>query len=121
MSSQVIGEFLHALLWPSLDAFEELSLMLVMELLNTSLELDLSSSQRMNLLEFLQIEECLRDRQLVAASRRGQETLELGPIRKLKDEFVDLPQWLWVHVFEFFPLKDCLHEEGSHLVDVAVL
>lgn len=59
MTTQMFGEFLNALLWPSLDAFEELSLMLVMELLNTSLKLDLSSSKRMNLLEFLQIEECL--------------------------------------------------------------
>jgi hypothetical protein len=59
MATQMFGEFLNALLWPSLDAFEELSLMLVMELLNTSLKFDLSSSKRMNLLEFLQIEECL--------------------------------------------------------------
>lgn len=59
MATQMIGEFLNALLWPSLDAFEELSLVLVMELLNASLKLNLSRSEWMNLLEFLQIEECL--------------------------------------------------------------
>jgi hypothetical protein len=53
MATQMISEFLNALLWPSLDAFEELTLMLVMELLNTSLKFDLGSSKRMNLLEFL--------------------------------------------------------------------
>ena len=53
MAPDVVSEPLHTLLWPSLDAFEELSLVLVMELLDASLELNLSGAKWVNLLELL--------------------------------------------------------------------
>ena len=59
MSSDVVSKSLHTLLWPSLDALQELSLVLVVELLDTPLELDLCGAQRVDLLEFLQVEESL--------------------------------------------------------------
>jgi hypothetical protein len=60
-AADVIGKPLDALLWPSLDALEELPLVLVVEVLDAPLELDLGSAQRVDLLEFLQVEESLRD------------------------------------------------------------
>jgi len=117
----VVGKSLDALLWPSLDALEELALVLVVELLDALLELDLCGTQRVDLLELLQVEESLGDGQLVTAARGGEEALELGPVGQLQDELVDLPQRLCIHVLEFFPLQDGLHEELPHLAYVALL
>lgn len=80
VAPDVVSEPLHALLWPSLDALEELSLVLVMELLDASLELDLSGAKWVDLLELLQIKESLRDGQLIAAARGRQEALEFGAV-----------------------------------------
>ena len=55
----VVSEPLDALFRPSLDALQELSLVLVVELLDAPLELDLCGAQRVDLLEFLQVEESL--------------------------------------------------------------
>ena len=55
----MVGEALNALLGPPLDAFEELALVLVVELLNAALELNLRGSQRVDLLELLKVEEGL--------------------------------------------------------------
>ena len=59
VASDVVSKSLHTLLWPSLDALQELSLVLVVELLDAPLELDLCGAQRVDLLEFLQVEESL--------------------------------------------------------------
>jgi hypothetical protein len=59
VASNVVSKSLHTLLWPSLDALQELSLVLVVELLDAPLELDLCGAQRVDLLEFLQVEESL--------------------------------------------------------------
>jgi len=59
MAPQMVGEALNALLGPPLDAFEELALVLVVELLNAALELNLRGSQRVDLLELLKVEEGL--------------------------------------------------------------
>lgn len=121
MLSEVVCEPLDALLGPSLDAFQELALVLVMEFLDASLELDLGRAQGLDLLELLQVEEGLRHRELVAAPRRGQEALELGSVGQLQDEVVDFSQRLGIHILQLFPLENCLHEQGSDLGDVAVL
>lgn len=55
----MVSESLYALLWPSLDTLEELSLMLIMKFLDAPLELDLSCTQWMDLLELLEVEERL--------------------------------------------------------------
>ena len=59
MAPQMVSEALNALLGPPLDAFEELALVLVVELLNAALELNLRGSQRVDLLELLKVEEGL--------------------------------------------------------------
>jgi hypothetical protein len=121
VASQMVSESLNALLWPSLDALQELALVLVMELLDAALELDLCGSQWMYLLELLKVEEGLRHRELVAASRRGQEALELRSVRQLQDQLVDLSEGLGIYVLELFPLQYGFHEELPDLVDEALL
>lgn len=79
--SQVISEPLHRLLRVSLDAFEVGSLVLVVELLYAPLELNLSCPEGVDLLELLEVEERLRNGELVVATRGGQEALELASIR----------------------------------------
>jgi hypothetical protein len=66
--SNMISESLNALLWPSLDSSHKLSLVFVVEFLDASLEFNLSCSQRMNLIELLEVEEGLGDGELVTAS-----------------------------------------------------
>ena len=117
----VVSEPLDALLRPSLDALQELTLVLVVELLDAPLKLDLCGTQWVDLLELLQVEESLGDGQLVTAVRGGQEALELRSVWQLQDELVDLPQRLRIHILELLPLQDGLHEELPHLADVALL
>jgi hypothetical protein len=47
--------------------------------------------------------------------------LKLRSIRKVQDEPIDFSEGLGVHVLELLSLKDGLHEERSHLGDVAFL
>ena len=121
VAPNVVSEPLDALLRPSLDALQELTLVLVVELLDAPLKLDLCGTQWVDLLELLQVEESLGDGQLVTATRGGQKALELGSVWQLQDELVDLPQRLRIHILELLPLQDSLHEELSHLADVALL
>ena len=121
VAPNVVSEPLDALLRPSLDALQELTLVLVVELLDAPLKLDLRGAEWVDLPELLQIEESLGDRQLVAAARGGQEPLEPGSVGQLQEELVDLPQRLRIHILELLPLQDGLHEERPHLVDVGLL
>jgi len=110
VAPDVVGKPLDALLWPSLDALEELALVLVVELLDAPLELDLCGAKWMDLLELLQVEESLGDGELVAAARGGQEALELGSVGQLQEQPVDFPQRLRAHVLELLSLENGLHE-----------
>ena len=96
-------------------------MVLVMELLDTPLKLDLRGAKWVDLLELLEVKESLRDRQLVAAARGSQEALEFGAVRQLQEQPVDLSQRFGVHILEFLPLENGLHEERPDLADVALL
>jgi hypothetical protein len=57
----MVSKSLDTLFGPFLHTLQELTLMLVMEFLDTSLKLYLSGTQRVYLLELLQVEESFRD------------------------------------------------------------
>ena len=76
----VVRELLNTLLGPSLGASEELPGVLLLELFNRLFELDLRSSEWVDLHKLLQIEERLGYTQLVTAAGGSQEVLELVPI-----------------------------------------
>ena len=65
--------------------------MLALELLDGLLQLDLRGAQWVDLHELLQVEEGLRDRQLVRTARHCQEIFELGSVRKFENDFVNIP------------------------------
>ncbi len=75
----------------------------------------------MNLHKLLKIEEGLRYRELIAASRRGQEVLELGPIRQLQYDVVNLAQGLRVHILQVLPLQYRIEEKFADLTHIGVL
>ena len=121
VSPEMIRKLLNALLWPSLDSLQELPLVLGVELLDALLELDLGRPKRVDLEELLQVEEGLRDRELVRAPRCSQEAIELCSIWQLQDQLVDLAERLWIDVLKLLALQDRLHEEGSNLADAGFL
>jgi hypothetical protein len=95
--------------------------MLFLEFSDGLLKLYLSGSQRVNLHEFLEIEEGLRDWEFVAAAWGSKEILKLCPVRQFQDDVIDLPQGLWIHILQVFSLKNGIKEEFANLAHVRVL
>ena len=95
--------------------------MLLVEVLDRLFELNLGRAEWVDLHEHLQIEECLRDRELVGTARGGQEVREFRSIGQLEDNVVDLSQGLGVDKDAILPVQDGRHEQLSDFIDVRVL
>ena len=106
---------------PAFDTFQELTLVSIVEIFDWLFEFNLGCPQRMNLHEFLQVEERLRHRQLVTAARWGQERFKFGPGRQLQYYLVDFSQRNRVYKLSILPIQVSLHEKCTDLFHIRVL
>ena len=121
MLSDVISKLLDGLLRPLLDTPQELPLVPLVKVFDRLLKFNLSGTQWMNLHELLEVEERLRNRELVSTACRGEEAFKLGSVRQLQDNLVHFSQWLRINEDAVLSVQNSRQEHLSHLVDVGVL
>ena len=121
VSPDKVCELLDAFFGPSLRSSQELSGVLLLEVINRLLKLNLSGSKWMDLHKFLEVEESFSNGKLVAATRRCQKVLELISVWQLQYNLVNLTKGLRVYVLQVLALKYGLEEELTDLTHIRVL